>query len=54
MPTIMKMRGGERRYVFKEEVRISGKHFHLPGGMFIWVGTFFRNFKEGGVVLLFG
>ena len=26
----------------------------LKGGMFIWVGTFLKNFSEGGVVRLFG
>ena len=25
---------------------MSGKPFYLPGGTFIWVGMFLRNFKE--------
>ena len=45
MPTTSKLRGGmfsKRRYEFQEKI------FHLTEGTFIWVGTFLRNFKEGG------
>ena len=30
------------------------KLLRLKGGTFIWVGTFLKNFSEGGLVSLFG
>ena len=39
---------------FLEVVRFFKKLPCLEGGMFIWVGTFLKNFSEGGVVRLFG